>query len=216
MEYFIMNKTNEENYEVMFKVVLIGDMKVGKTNIVSRYIKNEFNKDSMSTIGVEFGSKELVIEGHNVKVQIWDTAGQEKYKSITNAYYKGAKGAFVVYDITNKNSFDNADNWLNNLRASADKKCSIILIGNKSDLENKREVSIEQGEEKAKNSEIAFMETSALSGDNIDKAFEMMINEAYKICHSEMLADVNIDIGKSDELSLKRPKEETPDNKKCC
>jgi small GTP-binding protein len=211
-----MNKTNEENYEVMFKVVLIGDMKVGKTNIVSRYIKNEFNKDSMSTIGVEFGSKELVIEGHNVKVQIWDTAGQEKYKSITNAYYKGAKGAFVVYDITNKNSFDNADNWLNNLRASADKKCSIILIGNKSDLENKREVSIEQGEEKAKNSEIAFMETSALSGDNIDKAFEMMINEAYKICHSEMLADVNIDIGKSDELSLKRPKEETPDNKKCC
>ena len=211
-----MNKTNEENYEVMFKVVLIGDMKVGKTNIVSRYIKNEFNKDSISTIGVEFGSKELVIEGHNVKVQIWDTAGQEKYKSITNAYYKGAKGAFVVYDITNKNSFDNADNWLNNLRASADKKCSIILIGNKSDLENKREVSIEQGEEKAKNSEIAFMETSALSGDNIDKAFEMMINEAYKICHSEMLADVNIDIGKSDELSLKRPKEETPDNKKCC
>ena len=211
-----MNKTNEENYEVMFKVVLIGDMKVGKTNIVSRYIKNEFNKDSMSTIGVEFGSKELVIEGHNVKVQIWDTAGQEKYKSITNAYYKGAKGAFVVYDITNKNSFDNADNWLNNLRASADKKCSIILIGNKSDLENKREVSIEQGEEKAKNSEIAFMETSALSGDNIYKAFEMMINEAYKICHSEMLADVNIDIGKSDELSLKRPKEETPDNKKCC
>ena len=200
----------------MFKVVLIGDMKVGKTNIVSRYIKNEFNKDSMSTIGVEFGSKELVIEGHNVKVQIWDTAGQEKYKSITNAYYKGAKGAFVVYDITNKNSFDNADNWLNNLRASADKKCSIILIGNKSDLENKREVSLEQGEEKAKNSEIAFMETSALSGDNIDKAFEMMINEAYKICHSEMLADVNIDIGKSDELSLKRPKEETPDNKKCC
>ena len=211
-----MNKTNEENYEVMFKVVLIGDMKVGKTNIVSRYIKNEFNKDSMSTIGVEFGSKELVIEGHNVKVQIWDTAGQEKYKSITNAYYKGAKGAFVVYDITNKNSFDNADNWLNNLRASVDKKCSIILIGNKSDLEDKREVSIEQGEEKAKNSEIAFMETSALSGDNIDKAFEMMINEAYKICHSEMLADVNIDIGKSDELSLKRPKEETPDNKKCC
>ena len=211
-----MNNTNEENYEVMFKVVLIGDMKVGKTNIVSRYIKNEFNKDSMSTIGVEFGSKELVIEGHNVKVQIWDTAGQEKYKSITNAYYKGAKGAFVVYDITNKNSFDNADNWLNNLRASADKKCSIILIGNKSDLEDKREVSIEQGEEKAKNSEIAFMETSALSGDNIYKAFEMMINEAYKICHSEMLADVNIDIGKSDELSLKRPKEETPDNKKCC
>ena len=211
-----MNNTNEENYEVMFKVVLIGDMKVGKTNIVSRYIKNEFNKDSMSTIGVEFGSKELVIEGHNVKVQIWDTAGQEKYKSITNAYYKGAKGAFVVYDITNKNSFDNADNWLNNLRASADKKCSIILIGNKSDLEDKREVSIEQGEEKAKNNEIAFMETSALSGDNIDKAFEMMINEAYKICHSEMLADVNIDIGKSDELSLKRPKEETPDNKKCC
>ena len=205
-----------EEYDMMVKVIIIGDSGVGKTNIMSKFLKNKFMEESKATVGVEFGSKLFDLNGHKIKAQIWDTAGQEKYKSITNAYYKGAKGAFVVYDITNKNSFDNADNWLNNLRASADKKCSIILIGNKSDLENKREVSIEQGEEKAKNSEIAFMETSALSGDNIDKAFEMMINEAYKICHSEMLADVNIDIGKSDELSLKRPKEETPDNKKCC
>ena len=205
-----------EEYDMMVKVIIIGDSGVGKTNIMSKFLKNKFMEESKATVGVEFGSKLFDLNGHKIKAQIWDTAGQEKYKSITNAYYKGAKGAFVVYDITNKNSFDNADNWLNNLRASADKKCSIILIGNKSDLEDKREISIEQGEEKAKNSEIAFMETSALSGDNIDKAFEMMINEAYKICHSEMLADVNIDIGKSDELSLKRPKEETPDNKKCC
>ena len=209
---------NQLGYNASYKVkfIIVGDSSVGKSNILLRFSENKFESKHIVTPGLGFASKHYMYNNTDYLIQIWDTAGQEKYKSITNAYYKGAKGAFVVYDITNKNSFDNADNWLNNLRASADKKCSIILIGNKSDLENKREVSIEQGEEKAKNSEIAFMETSALSGDNIDKAFEMMINEAYKICHSEMLADVNIDIGKSDELSLKRPKEETPDNKKCC
>ena len=207
----------DENYEMMFKVVLVGDSSVGKTNMMSKYLRNEFHEDSKATVGVEFGSKQFNIEGHPIKAQIWDTAGQERYKAITSAYYKGAKGAFVVYDITRKQSFESVDRWINDLRAAADKNLSIIIIGNKCDLEDQRQVNKEQGEEKAKNFEVAFMETSALSGENLDKAFEKMINEVFKKCHEEMMADVDVDIvGKSEDISLDKTKPKNPEKKKCC
>ena len=208
---------DEENYEMMFKVVLVGDSSVGKTNIMSKYLKNEFHEDSKATVGVEFGSKLFIHENHKIKAQIWDTAGQERYKAITSAYYKGAKGAFVVYDITRKQSFDSVDRWINDLRAAADKNLSIIIIGNKCDLEDQRQVNKEQGEDKAKNYEVAFMETSALSGENLDKAFDKMINEVYKKCHEEMIAEADIDIvGKSEDINLDKTKPKNPDKKKCC
>ena len=140
----------EEDYEMMIKVILIGDSAVGKTNIMGKYLKGQFLENSKATVGVEFGSKLFNIDNHKIKAQIWDTAIQEKYKSITGAYYKGSKGAFVVYDITRRDTFDSTDRWINDLKASADPKINIILIGNKSDLDDKREVSKEQGEEKAK------------------------------------------------------------------
>ena len=96
---------NEEYYNMLFKIVLVGDSSVGKTNLFLRYIKNEFDPQTKATIGVEFGTKIIKINNYNIKIQIWDTAGQERYKSITSAYYKGAQGAFLVYDITNKSSF---------------------------------------------------------------------------------------------------------------
>ena len=104
------------NYNLIFKIVLIGDSNVGKTNILSKYLQNEFNPDSKATVGVEFGSKTININNNVIKAQIWDTAGTEKYRSITNAYYKGAKGAFVVYDISRKTSFNNIDKWLFDLK----------------------------------------------------------------------------------------------------
>ena len=110
----------DENYEMIFKVVLVGDSFVGKTNIMSKYIKNEFHEDSKATVGVEFGSKQFTVEGHSIKSQIWDIAGQERYKAITSAYYKGAKGAFIVYDITIKRSFDSVEKWVNDVTAVAD------------------------------------------------------------------------------------------------
>ena len=193
----------DENYEMMFKVVLVGDSFVGKTNIMSKYIKNEFHEDSKATVGVEFGSKQFTVEGHSIKAQIWDTAGQERYKAITSAYYKGAKGAFIVYDITRKQSFDSVEKWVNDVTAVADKKITIILIGNKCDLEDQRQITKEQGEEKANKLEIAFLETSALSGENLDKAFDKMMNEVYKKCHEEMLADdVDIIDGKGTDINL--------------
>jgi Ras-related protein Rab-11A len=179
----------DDSYEMMVKVVLVGDSGVGKTNIMSKYLKNEFREDSKATVGVEFGSKQFNIQGHQIKAQIWDTAGQERYKAITSAYYKGAKGAFVVYDITRKNTFDSVNRWVSDISAAADKKITLLLIGNKSDLEDQRQVTKEQGEEKAKELGLAFMETSACSGDNLEKAFQLMINEVFKKCQEDIAGE---------------------------
>ena len=206
----------EENYEMMFKVVLVGDSFVGKTNIMSKYLKNEFHEDSKATVGVEFGAKQFKIEGHSVKAQIWDTAGQERYKAITSAYYKGAKGAFAVYDITRRSSFESIEKWVNDLTSTADKNVTIVIIGNKSDLEDHRQITKEEGQEKANKLQVAFLETSAFSGENLDKAFEMMVNEIYKKCHEEMLAEAEIDfIEGGQDINLAKKKDNT-EAKKCC
>ena len=207
----------DENYEMMFKVVLVGDSFVGKTNIMSKYLKNEFHEDSKATVGVEFGSKQFKIEGHTIKAQIWDTAGQERYKAITSAYYKGAKGAFVVYDITRKGSFESIEKWVNDLTSTADKKLTIVVIGNKCDLEDQRQITKEQGEEKANKLQVAFLETSAFSGENLDKAFEMMMNEIYKKCHEEMLAEGDVDIIEGgQDINLARKNDNSEAKRKCC
>ena len=204
----------EEEYEMMVKVILIGDSAVGKTNIMSKYLKNQFLEDSKATVGVEFGSKLFKINGHNIKAQIWDTAGQEKYKAITGAYYKGSKGAFVVYDITKKDTFDSVDKWIHDLKSTGDPKMTIMIIGNKLDLEHKREVLKEQGEEKAKSFGCAFLETSAFSGDNIEKGFEMMISEIFKKYGNDSLEDDDFGtVERGEDIKL-----EKKENKKkgCC
>ena len=122
---------DNENYDLIFKLVLIGDSGVGKTNILSRYIKNEFSIATKSTVGVEFGSKIIKKEDKTIKLQIWDTAGQERYKSITKSYYKGAKGAFIVYDITNEDSFNNVESWMNEVTKKGKTDMQFLLVGNK-------------------------------------------------------------------------------------
>ena len=139
----------DDDYDMIFKVVLIGDSGVGKSNILSRYLKDEFSIETKTTVGVEFGAKRIEINGTKIKAQIWDTAGQERYKSITNAYYKGSKGALVVYDITRKESFNNIDKWISELKKNADIDVSIVMIGNKCDLENDRQVTKEEAQDKA-------------------------------------------------------------------
>ncbi len=140
----------EDEYEMIFKVVLIGDSGVGKTNLLSRYLRNEFDYDTRTTVGVEFGVKKLEIDGTKVKVQLWDTAGQERYKSITNTYYKGAKGALLAYDITRKETFENVNKWISELQTHGSKEINIFLVGNKIDLKDERQVSTQEGNEKAK------------------------------------------------------------------
>ena len=206
---------SEEDYEMMVKIILIGDSAVGKTNIMSKYLKGEFQENTKATVGVEFGSKLFKIDNHTIKAQIWDTAGQEKYKAITGAYYKGSKGAFVVYDITRRDTFESADRWINDLKVTADPKINIILIGNKCDLEDKREVLKEQGEEKAKSFDCAFLETSALKGDNIDKGFEMMVNEIFKKYGEESMEDDDFGtMEKGEDINLEKTNK--VEKKGCC
>jgi small GTP-binding protein len=140
---------SEDDYDLIFKVVLIGDSGVGKSNILTRYLKDEFSLNTKTTVGVEFGTKQIAVDDIKIKAQIWDTAGQERYRSITNAYYKGSKGALLVYDITKRNTFENVDRWLEEFKKNCDPDISIILIGNKFDLENDREVTVEEGQKKS-------------------------------------------------------------------
>ncbi len=165
--------------DYLFKIIVLGDCAVGKSNILSKYSKNIFNKLSKSTIGVELITKFFKFEDKIIKVNIWDTAGQERFTSMITTYYKGAKGALLVYDITRKNTFDNIDNWLRELITINSNKISVSLIGNKSDLSLLRQVPKEKAEEKAKKYGIKFYETSALDSSNIKHAFEDLIKDIY-------------------------------------
>jgi small GTP-binding protein len=168
---------NGDEYDMLFKILIIGDSGTGKSNLLLRYVKDKFIPDMKSTIGVEFGSKYLTIDNIKVKAQLWDTAGQERYRAITSAYYKGAKGVLIVYDITSKNSFLNIDKWLSDFKMKCDEAASIVLVGNKSDLEEKREVKKEEAEEKAQENNVAIFETSAKDNINVSLAFESLIKE---------------------------------------
>ena len=210
--------SNPNGYDMIFKIVLIGDTSVGKTNILSKYLSNEFDPDSKATVGVEFGTKDFKIENNIVKVQIWDTAGQERYRSITNAYYKGAKGSLLVYDITNPKTFESLDKWLSDLKTNGEEKISIILVGNKTDLEDQRKISIEQGKEKAEFYKLAFIETSALNGNNIEKAFSELITDVYKNHHElfEKQAKVELTDKAIDLENVDQNKENKVETKKWC
>jgi small GTP-binding protein len=171
---------DNERYDFFFKIVLIGDSGVGKSNIVFRFTKNEFNKDSKSTIGVEFSTKTVQIEDNRlVKAQIWDTAGQERYRSIATSYYRGAVGALLCYDITNRESFDHVPTWLKEVEENADKECLIMLVGNKMDLEDQRQVLVRDGRSYARQNGLAFIETYALDATGVETAFQRILQEIY-------------------------------------
>ncbi|CAH0486008.1 unnamed protein product [Peronospora farinosa] len=171
----------EDEYDYLFKIVLIGDSGVGKSNLLSRFTHNEFNLESKSTIGVEFATKSIVAEGKTIKAQIWDTAGQERYRAITSAYYRGAVGALLVYDITKHGTFENVERWLKELRDHADINTVIMLVGNKSDLRHLRAVSTEEAMAFAEKNNLAFIETSALEATGVDAAFQRILTEIYKL-----------------------------------
>ena len=169
-----------ESTEYLFKVILIGDSSVGKTNLLSRFVKNEFNSQSKPTVGVDFFSKTVTIDKKSVKAQIWDTAGQERFKAFSSAYYNGSHGAIIAYDVTNKESFENVKTWITELRTHLElSNLVVMLIGNKTDLENQRQVTEEQGRSLSEQLDFFFMETSALknSTNEVSKAFMVIIEE---------------------------------------
>ena len=196
--------------DLFFKIVVVGDCAVGKSNILSRYINNQFSKESKSTIGVELSSKCFKIDNKVIKINIWDTAGQERFTSITSAYYKGAKGALIVYDITRQDTFDNIDKWLRELRLKINADIKVFIIGNKSDLSLLRQVDYEEAKRKAEKLKVKLYETSALDSKNINEAFKTLIVDIYR----SSLECNNNDITGGFSLK-KKQNEEEDDTLKC-
>ncbi|CAA0826595.1 Ras-related protein RABA5b [Striga hermonthica] len=165
--------------EYLFKIVVIGDSAVGKSNLLSRFARDEFDHNSKATIGVEFQTQVVELDGKEIKAQVWDTAGQERFRAVTSAYYRGAVGALVVYDITRKATFESVQRWLDELNTHCDTTVAKMLVGNKCDLENIREVNVDDGKAFAEQEGLFFIETSALDSTNVKEAFEIVIREIY-------------------------------------
>lgn len=176
-----MGSRVDEEYDYLFKIVLIGDSGVGKSNLLSRFTRNEFNLESKSTIGVEFATKSIQAEGKTIKAQIWDTAGQERYRAITSAYYRGAVGALLVYDISKHSTFENVERWLKELRDHAEANIVVMLVGNKSDLRHLRAVETDEAMAFSEQHNLAFIETSALDASGVDTAFQRILTEIYRL-----------------------------------
>lgn len=174
--------------------MLIGDSGVGKSNLLSRFTRNEFNLESKSTIGVEFATRSIVVDGKRIKAQIWDTAGQERYRAITSAYYRGAVGALLVYDIAKHLTYENVERWLKELRDHADDNIVIMLVGNKSDLRHLRAVPTDEARAFAEKNGLSFIETSALDSTNVEASFQHILSAIYKIISRRQMTD-NTEVG---------------------
>lgn len=178
---------DDSHEDYLFKIVLAGDAAVGKSNLLSRYCRNEFHPNSKATIGVEFQTQSLKIDGKEIKAQIWDTAGQERFRAVTSAYYRGAVGALVVYDISERKTFENIGRWLEELRFHSDMNVVTMLVGNKCDLQHLRSVTIEEGTALAEAEDLFFMETSALDATNVSGAFQTIVKEIYTVVSRKIL-----------------------------
>lgn len=164
--------------DFLIKIITVGDSGVGKTNLLARYAKRAFNEHSNPTIGIDFVPKTMTVRDLSIKVQFWDTAGQEKYRSMTTIFYKNTDGVVLVYDITRPETFNNLTTWLGDIREYLGEDLTAIIIGNKTDLNEERAVTTEEAMEFAKNEGLFFMECSALTNaeDSVDKAFMMLID----------------------------------------
>ena len=185
--------------EFLYKILILGDSSVGKTCFLTRYADNTFQEVHMSTIGIDYKLKNVKMEdGKIVKLQIWDTAGQDRFRSITKNYYKGANGIVVIFSVTDKRTFGNVKSWIHQIKAEVDEKVTIILVGNKIDDEENREVTKEEGEETARNFGLDFFECSAKTGENINSTFNELVLKMVEI-HEKFG-------GKEEKLKLKQNK----------
>ena len=168
------------SYDYLFKLVLVGDSSVGKTSLLLRFADDSFEDNYISTVGVDFRFRTVTVDDKLVKLQIWDTAGSERFRTITSAYYRGAAGVILVYDITNNGSFQNIQDWLDEVYKGAGQSISKLIIGNKSDLATQRQVDQGLGKEYAKSVNATFIETSAKTAANVDRAFLMIAKACVK------------------------------------
>lgn len=193
------------NNNIVLKIILLGDSGVGKTCIINRYINNTYVENQQSTINADFEEKKLNINSNEVKIQIWDTAGQEKYRSITEAYYRGSSGAIIVFDITNEASFDAVKTWVQDYKDHQLENFNIILAGNKSDLDERRHITNQAAEEYASSIDVKYFEVSAKSSENIDDLFNTFATDLYN--KNAVTKPVH-----SQDVSVKK----TQESRKCC
>jgi len=201
------NNSKEEHSDIKVKIMLIGDSNVGKTSIIKRYCKNIFSKSHISTVGIDLETKNIKIGKHIINLQLWDTAGQERYRVLSKNYYNNSDAFIIVYDITNLKSFESVKNWIEQIKENASENVKSVLLGNKSDLEDKRVINEEKGKKLAKENNINFYETSAENGANIDKAIIDLVEE--------VLNDDNFIKGSENTSQLSGDKFKK-NEKKCC
>ena len=209
---------SEGNYNYLIKFIIIGDAAVGKSNLLVRYTSGQFKEEYQLTIGVEFGSNNVIIGDNTYRIQIWDTAGQENFRSITRSYYKNTACAIIVYEISNKKSFENISSWIEECKNTAPKSILMVLVGNKCDLDN-REVTEEEGREFAEKNGMIFFETSAKTGKNVEELFK----ESVKVI-DQKIKENYYDL-ENDSCGIKKGNEEInvvletnleKDKKACC
>jgi len=169
-----------QEYDYVFKLVLIGDSGVGKSCLLLRFADDTYTESHISTIGVDFKIRTIQLDGKTIKLQIWDTAGQERFRTITSSYYRGAHGIIVVYDTTDSETYEHVKTWLHEIDRYASENVNKLLVGNKSDLTSKRQVETEAAKEFADSVNIPFLETSAKNATNVEDAFMTMAGEIKK------------------------------------
>ncbi|CAD2094930.1 rab family, other [Plasmodium vinckei petteri] len=175
-----MNENRSRDYDYLYKIILIGDSGVGKSCILLRFSDDHFTESYITTIGVDFRFRTLKVDDKVVKLQIWDTAGQERFRTITSAYYRGADGIIIIYDTTDRNSFLHINDWMTEINKYTNEDTCKLLVGNKFDCKDEIEVPTAEGESKAKELSIPFIETSAKDSLNVELAFTMITQELIK------------------------------------
>ena len=214
------NNKNTAEYQYIFKLILIGNSGVGKSSIIQRYMKQTFEESYKCTIGVDFLMKTLEIKNKTVKLQLWDTAGQEKYKSMVASYYRGANVALVVFDLTNHDSFDSLPLWIENYYKNGPEQKNIILIGNKKDMVEERQVTQEEAELFSETNNMIYFETSAKDGDNIEYVFNYTAEKLLDFYGSQNEITPKKQIDMTNQLQSQNFKEirieETEHKQKCC
>ena len=191
--------------EFLYKILLLGDTQVGKSSFLMRYIDNTFQESYLSTVGLDFKVKNVQLDdGKTYRVQIWDTAGQDRFHAITRNYFKNAHGIILIYDVTLIESFHNVKNWIKQIKEEVTDKVSIILVGNKIDMENQRVVSKEEGEKMAASYGLKFFECSAKTGENVEEIFKDIVTKTVE------------NFSKVDEKEATKLKNKKGQKKGCC
>ena len=205
-----MDEGDSSYYDLKFKMIVLGESRVGKTSLIKRYTKDQFGGVYLTTVGIDFQDKFIEIEDKKVKLQVWDTAGQERFRNVAKNYFQSTQGFLLVFDITDKESFQKLnDFWIGQLKMNAPEKAKSVLVGNKSDLAGQRQVSIEDAEEFAKNNNLKYYEVSAKDGTKVVELFFYLANEIYQ---SHTYEEIN----ENKTITLKKEKSKKKDKKKCC